>query len=243
MKCMNTAAGGAFQPTLWSVVLRAKDPADPHRRTALNRLLDFYWAPVYVYLRHKGRSVEDAQDETQGFFAHFLELEALAQVDRARGRFRNYLLALLEHFLANERRKAMAEKRGGGRIPKSLDFARAETEVRIEPADPRKPEDAFRKSWAMSVLEGSFERLRREFDEKGRLPEFEAVRSHLLAGESRPTHQAIADKLSVPLTDVANLLHRTRKRLREIIRSILRDAVDSDAELEDEVKEFFASFE
>ena len=95
----------------------------------------------------------------------------------------------------------------------------------------------------MSVLEGSFERLRREFDEKGRLPEFEAVRSHLLAGESRPTHQAIADKLSVPLTDVANLLHRTRKRLREIIRSILRDAVDSDAELEDEVKEFFASFE
>src|SRR5262245_839195 len=237
------AGAGGFQPTLWSVVLRAKDPADPHRRTALNRLFDIYWAPIYVFLRHKGLPTEDAQDATQGFFTHFLELQALAKVDRSRGRFRNYLLALLDHFLSNERRKAHAEKRGGGRTPRSLDFARAETEVRIDPADPRKPEDAFRRSWSMSVLEGAFERLRREFEEKGRLPEFEAVRSHLLAGEARPTHHAIAEKLSVPLTDVANLLHRSRKRLREIIRSILRDSLDSDAELEEEVREFFSSFE
>jgi DNA-directed RNA polymerase specialized sigma24 family protein len=209
----------------------------------MNRLLDFYWAPVYVFLRHKGRSAEDAQDETQGFFSHFLELEAIAQVDRSKGRFRNYLLALLDHYLANERRKAMAEKRGGGRAPASLDFARAESEVRIEPADPRKPEDAFRRSWAMSVLEGAFDRLRREFVEKGRLPEFEAVRSHLLAGEARPTHGAIADRLAIPATDVANLLHRSRKRLREIIRSILRESVESDEELDEEVREFFAAFE
>ncbi|HZN61900.1 MAG TPA: hypothetical protein VFC90_05795 [Planctomycetota bacterium] len=236
-------AGGGFQPTLWSVVLRAKDPADPHRRTAINRLFDIYWAPLYVFLRHKGLSVEDAQDATQGFFAHFLELEAIANVDRSRGRFRNYLLALLDHYLSNERRKAHAEKRGGGRVPRSLDFARAETEVRIDPADPRKPEDAFRRSWSMSVLEGAFERLRREFEEKGRLPEFEAVRSHLLAGQERPTHNAIAERLALSLTDVANLLHRSRKRLRELIRSILRDSLDSDAELEEEVRDFFASFE
>lgn len=234
---------GVFQPTLWSVVLRAKDPADPHRRTALNRLFEFYWSPIYVYLRHKGRSAEDAQDEAQGFFTHFIELEAIARVDRSRGRFRSYLLALLEHYLANEHRKAHAEKRGGGRAPASLDFARAETEVRIDPADPRKPEDAFRKSWSMSVLEGAFDRLRREFEERGKLPEFEAVRTHLLAGQERPTHGAIAERLGLPLTDVANLLHRSRKRLREIIHSILREAVDSDSEVEEELRDFFAAFE
>ncbi|HEU4339242.1 MAG TPA: sigma-70 family RNA polymerase sigma factor [Planctomycetota bacterium] len=240
---MTTAAGGAFQPTLWSVVLRAKDPDDPHRRTALNRLLEVYWAPVYVFLRHKGHSPEDAQDATQGFFAHFIELEALGRVDRNKGRFRNYLLALLNHYLANERRKAFAEKRGGRRAPASLDFQRAETEVKFEPADPRKPEDAFRRSWSLSVLESAFDRLRREFEEKGRAAEFEAVKSHLLAAAARPKHQAIAQRLAISLTDVANLLVRSRARLRENIRAILREAVDSDAELEDEMRDFFASFE
>ena len=243
MNRMTAAAGGAFQPTSWSVVLRAQDPADPHRRTALNRLFETYWAPLYVYLRHKGHSPENAQDETQGFFAHFLELRALDRVEKGRGRFKNYLLALLEHYLANEHRKARAEKRGGGQAPRSLDFGRAETEVRIDPADPRKPEDAFRKSWAMAILEGAFDKLRREFEERGRLPEFEAMRAHLLAGEARPSHAAIAERLAIPMTDVANLLHRSRKRLREIIRETLRDAVDSEAELDEEIADFFASFE
>ena len=236
-------AGGEFQPTLWSVVLRAKDPADPHRRTALNSLCESYWAPVYVYLRHKGRSIEDAQDATQGFFAHFLELRALERVERGRGRFKNYLLALLENYLANEHRKAHAEKRGGGTTPRSLDFARAETEVRLEPAESNPPEAAFRRSWSMAVLGDAFERLQKEFAEKGRESEFEAVRSHLLAGAERPTHAAIAERMGLPLTDVANLLHRSRKRLREIIRSILREAVDSDADLDEEIADFFASFE
>lgn len=239
---MSVAQGG-FQPTLWSVVLRAQDPSDPHRRTALNRLCEIYWGPVYVYLRHKGRSIEDAQDATQGFFAHFFELKALDRVDRGRGRFKNYLLALLEHYLANEHRKAHAEKRGGGAAPKSLEFARAETEVRLEPAESRPPEAAFRRSWSMAVLQDAFERLQKEFAEKGRGADFEAVRSHLLAGAERPTHAAIAERLGVPLTDVANLLHRSRKRLREIIRAILREAVDSDADLDEEIADFFASFE
>ena len=236
-----SAVGGSFKPTLWTVVLRAKDPSDPHRRTALNTLCETYWAPVYVYLRHKGRSSEDAKDATQGFFAHFLELRALDRVERGRGRFKNFLLALLEHYLANEHRKANAEKRGGGAAPLSLDFARAETEVRIDPADPRTPEVAFRRSWSMAVLQDAFERLRREFS--AREAEFEAVRIHLLAGAERPSHAAIAERLGLPLTDVANLLHRSRKRLRELIRSILREAVDSEADLDGEVAEFFASFE
>jgi len=237
----SAVGGGGFQPTLWSVVLRAKDPADPHRRTALNSLCETYWAPVYVHLRHKGQSVEDAKDATQGFFAHFLELRALDRVERGRGRFKNYLLALLEHYLANEHRKSHAEKRGGGAAPKSLDFARAETEVRLEPAESRPPEAVFRKSWSLAVLQDAFERLRGEFSD--RPAEFEAVRTHLLAGAGRPSHAAIAERMGVPLTDVANLLHRSRKRLREIIRSILREAVESDADLDEEFADFFASFE
>ena len=52
-----------------------------------------------------------------------------------------------------------------------------------------------------------------------------------------------ARRLGASATDVANLLHRSRKRLGAIIRSFLRDTVESEAEVEDEVRELFTSLE
>ena len=55
----------------------------------------------------------DAQDLTQGFFAHVLERETLAAAQREKGRFRSFLLGALRNFLANEARKQATLKRGG----------------------------------------------------------------------------------------------------------------------------------
>lgn len=237
---METSAGG-FQPTLWSVVLRAKDAGDPHRRTALNRLCETYWRPVYVYLRRKGMSQADGQDATQGFFAEFLEKGLLDRVDRGRGRFKSFLLAVLEHWLANEHRKARAEKRGGGAAPIRLDFAKAESEVRLEPAGGETPEAAFRKSWALAVLQGAFDALRREFEGRGEGSRFEAVRVHLSAAGGRASYQELATRMGLSEADVTNLLHRAKKRLRELIREALRETVDSEDEVDDEQRELFES--
>jgi RNA polymerase sigma factor (sigma-70 family) len=228
---------GNVNSTLWSVVLRAGDPEDPHRKTALNSLCEIYWAPVHAYLRRKGHAEEDARDATQGFFAHVLTIGAIDRAERGRGRFRNYLLALLEHFLANERRRAKAQKRGAGAKPLPLDAAPS------EPPSPETLDAVFRKSWALTVLERSLEKLRSELAAKGRGDQFEAVRSHLLAGPARPSHDEIARRLGASASDVANLLHRSRKRLGAIIRSFLRDTVETDAEVEDEVRELFTSLE
>ena len=65
--------GSGFGDTLWSVVLRAQDPAAPDRRAALERLIRAYWKPVYFFVRRRGHDVETAKDYTQGFFAAFLE--------------------------------------------------------------------------------------------------------------------------------------------------------------------------
>lgn len=229
---------GDSQPTLWSVVLQAQDRDDPHRRTALNRLCEVYWKPVYVYLRRKGRTPADAEDATQGFFAHFLEKDLLDRVDRGRGRFKNFLLAVLEHYLANEYRAAHAEKRGGGAAPLSLDFTAAESEVRLEPSDPETPEMAFRRSWALTVLRNAFEALRREFEKP---EQFAAVQSHLSAAGDRASHEELATRLGVSVADVTNLLHRSRKRLRELIRSAIRETVETEEEVDSEIREMFDS--
>src|SRR5262245_25366637 len=61
-----------FRPTLWTVILRAKDPAAPDRREALERLIGTYWKPVYFLIR-RTHDAEAAQDIAQGFFTAFLE--------------------------------------------------------------------------------------------------------------------------------------------------------------------------
>ena len=221
-----------FQPTLWSVVLRAKDPADPHCATALNRLCATYWPPVYVYLRRKGIAEKDAEDATQAYFTHFLSKNLLDRVDRGRGRFKNYLLATLEHFLANEWRVAHAAKRGTA--PLSLDRARGETQVGIDPADPETPERAFKRSWALTVLQNAFDALKAELGAT-----FDAVRGHLSAAGDRASYDELAKRLGIPVTDVTNLLHRSKKRLRDLIRSALRETVDSESAVDDEVRELF----
>jgi hypothetical protein len=57
---------------------------------------------------NRGHSRQDAQDLTQDFFVH------ISRAGSQRGRFRNFLLGALEHFLANAGERACAIKRGGG---------------------------------------------------------------------------------------------------------------------------------
>src|SRR6185295_7689065 len=103
---------------------------------------------------------DEATDLTQGFFARFLE-DGLDEVRPERGRFRSYLLGALQHYLANEREAARAAKRGGGRIPLSLEVEGAEGRYRLEPVHERTAEKIFERRWALTLLERVLSRLRK----------------------------------------------------------------------------------
>ena len=115
------AAAAQFPPTLWSVVLLAGQGSSPQSQEALATLCHAYWFPLYAYLRRQGQSPPDAQDLTQGFFARVLARDDLAQVHPQKGKFRSFLLASLQHYLADEWDKASADKRGGQATIRSLD--------------------------------------------------------------------------------------------------------------------------
>ena len=76
-------------------------------------------------MRQRGYGPDEAQDYTQGFFAHMIEKQDLCRADPNRGRFRSFLLAMLKHFAADTREQAQAQKRGGG--------------IRVLRTAPRKP--------------------------------------------------------------------------------------------------------
>ena len=105
--------GFAFTTTHWSVVLDAQGES-PAAQEALEKLCRIYWRPIYSFVRRQEAGPEEAQDLTQGFFALLLERRDLSTVRKEKGRLRSYLLTALKHFLTDERRRAMAIKRGKG---------------------------------------------------------------------------------------------------------------------------------
>jgi DNA-directed RNA polymerase specialized sigma24 family protein len=135
-----------FNTTHWTVLLQAREGLSPAAEEARARLCREYWYPLYAFIRRQGHSPEEAQDLTQGYFAHLLETHALATVDRSKGRFRSFLLASLRHFLGNCRVHAAAQKRGGGCILMSLDGASAEARYGLEPVESASPDTLFERN-------------------------------------------------------------------------------------------------
>ena len=68
-----------------------------------------YWRPLYVFVRQRGRSHDDAVEDVQGFFAHLIGRDFLRFVQPREGRFRTFLLASF-HPLAG--RPARSRARG-----------------------------------------------------------------------------------------------------------------------------------
>src|SRR5436189_3185302 len=107
------ATPSVFATTHWSVVLAAGRDESAPARSALETLCHAYWYPVYVYVRRKGYRAEEAQDLTQEFFAQLIAKNHFRLADRNKGRFRSFLMATLDYFLAREWTRAHRQKRGG----------------------------------------------------------------------------------------------------------------------------------
>ena len=99
--------------TQWSEISGARGEDPGRAAEGLRALAVNYWRPLYLFLRKRGESHEDASDLVQGFFAHMVGGRFLKQVDREGGKFRSYLLKSLEHWLMQERRREKTQKRGG----------------------------------------------------------------------------------------------------------------------------------
>jgi DNA-directed RNA polymerase specialized sigma24 family protein len=111
------------------------------------------WWPLYAFVRREGHRPEDAKDLTQEFFARLLERRDFDAVRREKGRLRSYLLVALKHFLANERHRASALKRGHGQQLISLDEILAHQRSELEPADTLSADQIYERRWALTVLE------------------------------------------------------------------------------------------
>lgn len=227
-----------FPATRWSVVLSASVGTEEERREALAVLCQCYWYPLYAYARRRGLAAADAQDVTQAFFAHLVEVRVLERLaGPQQGRLRSYLLAGMQNWIAREHRDRSVAKRGGGRVV-SFDALDAEERYRLEPADDDTPENLYEKKWALSVLEQAFVRLREDYAIAGKQELADVLIPQMGRGEKLPMAD-IASRLGMGEGHARVLLHRMRKHLRTAVVEIIRESTDgSEGMVDDELAHF-----
>lgn len=220
-----------FPSTVWSRLVRDAEPA------AAEYLATRYWKPAYLYVRRRWRrSNEDAKDLVQSFFADALERGLLSRADPERGSFRRFLRASLENYLRNAARDAKALKRGGGVKLIPMD---AVNEADMALAREGDPEALFDRDWLETVFDRCLPRLREQYEKEKRPAYFEIFRRYDIDGDAkgRPTYEALAKELQVPVTDVRNWLAHARSRWQKLIREELRETAATQADFEREVKD------
>jgi RNA polymerase sigma-70 factor (ECF subfamily) len=214
------------------VVLAAGDSRNPDSARALEELCRAYWYPLYAYLRRRGHVAADAQDLVQAFLLSLLERKSLRQVGPAKGKFRSFLLAALNHFLADEWDKARAQKRGGGEGVISIDAQLADSRYQALPADQLSPDKLYDRQWAMTLLDQAFNRLREENADHAE--QWETLYPFLIEVPHVDAYEQAAARLKMNVAAVRMAVHRLRQHYHELVRAEIAKTTTSPLDVDAE---------
>lgn len=186
----------------------------------------------YTYLRALGCEREEARDFTQEFLSEFITKGDLHKVAPERGKLRSYMMQAVRNHLSNARRDAARQKRGGGQAIVSMD----EMESFDVAAAPDVADAWFDRRWAWSVLRRSMDRMAAHFEERGRTPLFDALKSGLANPDLLKPYAEIGAALGMTEGHVKIEMHRARKRLADELRSEVASTLESGGDVETELR-------
>lgn len=238
-----------FQTTQWTKVIAARDNSSLGRQ-ALKELCDLYYEPVTRFIsRFQGNalseSVETPQDLAHAFFARLLEGGAIVDVDRAKGRFRSYLLGAVKHFLMDQRDRASRQRRGGDRSIHSLDAAlptESHTET-IPVIDPNgfPPDAYFDRQWALALIDRAMQTLQQQHVGQQESKRFEVLTLWLTAPEKSNSIVDACAQLSLSESAFRVAVHRFRKQFRSCVVAEVAMTLDGSATVQEEMQYLLAA--
>ncbi len=237
------APDGAFPATHWSQLAALRAGVGAERTDILNFLIQRYWKPVYCYLRRAGCGEEEAKDLVQDFFVFCLQRDFFDQADPARGRFRNFLLGSLQHFLANAQRAAHAQKRRPPQGLVSLEELGGSDSGGFEPADRETPEAVFHRAWLADLTQRVLRRLEAECQATDKQAHYEILRQRLvlpaLEGAEPPPLRDLAQRLGLSEKQAANCLLTARRAFQRLLQEEIRGYAGSEDEVAAEIRDLF----
>lgn len=224
----------AFPTTRWTLLAEATLHGDEAGRRTLDSMCAAYRKPVIACLLARGMTAEAAEDTAQDFFLKLVSSRAWKRADRARGRFRTFMLAILSNVMKENLRNGQCLKRGGGASIDSLD---ALADEGVDFAEPETADAAvFDREWAKTLLERAMAVVEAELLQHGR-PEQKAWLRRFLPGMvAVPSYEeaAAGANLSIPALKAA--VHRLRQRFREVLRGEVARTVATPHEIDEELR-------
>ena len=238
---------GLFGQTDWKQLAQLKTASDDEQLPILEVLAKNYWTPIFQYLLLKGNDQLDAQELTQEFFEHALETKLFTKANPYLGRFRNFLLTSLKHYLANKNRNESTQKRRPKEGFTSLDqleyFGYFQPKALV---DKQTPETIFHHIWLREVVRNALEKLEQDFNSKEQKTHFALFRSRVVApeleGEEPPPLQQQADELGLKYKDAANQIETTKRAFLRFLKKEVRSYAGSKEYASEEQKDILSLF-
>ena len=201
----------------------------PAPAPVLAALCQKFWWPPYAVLRDGGNSPADANILVRHFLDEFSRGKEFGRPKLAFLRLRTGMFEALNGFLATGSARASAYESTLDPAQPGFVPADAESWMGILSSGVSAPGDAFRRRWAMVILDSALAALRREFAGTGRLDEFETLKPGLARRLAFPTRDTPSD----------GSLTALRERLQKLALEEVSQTVSTPAELEAEFQELF----
>lgn len=227
-----------FPTTHWSLIGAAGQPDEEQRRAVLGELLTRYLPALKAHLVYqKHLAPDDADDLLQSFVARkILEQEVLTQVTPGKGKFRTWLLTVLDRYAISERRYASAERRStAGTV--SLESGVPE-QVAVGPT----PSEAFDQAWARTVLAEVLLRMHAECTASKR-PDlwgvFEGrVLTPTLEGSDALPYEQLVERFSFTSpVQASNALITAKRMFVRLLRDVIGEYAPDRAETDEEIRD------
>ena len=205
---------------------------------ALEKLCRTYWPPLYAYIRRHGHDPAEAQDLTQDFFVRLLARDYLQKLHHQEGKFRSFLLAYVKNFLLEQRRRGLAQKRGGGCEFISLNQSMGEEGYLLEPADVLTPVEVFDRRWAQKIMRTALDRLRQEYETRGEAALFDVLQNYQPRAPGGRSYAHLGADLGMSEAAVKWAVHQMRQRHGELLREEIAQTVTRPDEIDEELRHF-----
>jgi DNA-directed RNA polymerase specialized sigma24 family protein len=223
----------SFPSTHWSLVYRAGNCEGA--KEILGGLLTQYFPALKVHLvRGRGLRPDAADDVLQGFVLDKFMLDSLlGHADHTRGRFRTFLLNVLDNYLSNRLRHERAQSRSPGKPLESIDekyALKSGDEVSCE----------FELEWARQLVARAMKRMEEECLSLGR-------KDIWIAFEERVVKPALGQEDGMGYADLVakghfdspsqayNALATGKRAYMRVLRQVIAEYAVNEAEIEEEL--------
>ncbi len=229
-------ASFGFETTHWTNIIEASGDGAERSAEAFQKLCQAYWYPIFAYTRSRGVSESDAMDLTQAFFSKLLEKGFSIRSRGGGGRFRSYLLKCHQNFIASEKRRSMAVKRGGDIDWISLDSNEINGLNLDELEGGTTPDQLYEKKWAETFLLRVLERLEKEYRLAGKSDRYTLLKPWLMNESQALAQKDIAQRLGISEITVRTAIYRMRETFGELLRAEILRVVSDPADVDDELR-------